>query len=182
MRRWAALSLLPAANGAAWDGVPSPEGGWDAAREGDWIGVYSPPDAADLDYVPRAIADGGVWLARRLDPGAWGTGSGAANLSVVNMRDDYEFRYVRTTTGGGGPSVRALARSARLRFAAGPHQVHLAGTGDPTTVRVLWTDAAAGRPRVVFGERGAGLNRTAYGGARTYGARDMRGAAAISSA
>ena len=186
-----------------WADVQPPVGGWAASNTSgsrkDFIGIYenaswpnegSPPFSDFLPrYCPPCVgSDSSVWEVWRLDPLHFGSGSGEANFTLFNMRTTngdptYQLHYVRPTESGGTlRGLTSLASSRVMSFPAlEPYQIHLSGTGEPTSMNVLWTDSSDDtmRARVRYGLSPGSLDQVAHGSVRTYHADDMDSQAAV---
>jgi len=143
----------------------------------DFIGLYTPPDADNHDYLE---------LHNVTESSTWHAGQGFVNAKLFNHRREggYEVRYFRK---GQFPNERALfvstdANLGQMVFCPGRHckgedvyflvasssvaahfpvheptQVRLALTGVPTEMRVMWvTEKCPGKPlggpAVIFSE------------------------------
>ena len=113
-------------NGAAvnvsWSGISLPS-------ETDFIAFYCPAnDEADhyLDYFYVT------------DSASYASGYGWKQVTVYNMRTNCEFRYYQK-------SYVHVATSNSLQFKGGidaPLQGHIALTGDPSQMRVMWVSGS----------------------------------------
>ena len=102
----------------SWSGIPQPE-------KSDFIAFYCPNDAEAsqyLDYFYVTVSEN------------YASGYGWNQVNVYNMRTSCEFRYYQK-------NYIHVATSNLLKFKGGvyaPLQGHIALTGDPTQMRVMW--------------------------------------------
>ncbi|KAJ0392828.1 hypothetical protein P43SY_009672 [Pythium insidiosum] len=141
----------------------------------DWIGIY----CVENELEPNADDD---FLAAHPLQGS--TRGEVEIRRLLNMRCSWHFRLFRGSTRDEHKHFR-LAHTPYVRMARGadhPFQIHLALTGDPTQMRVMWVSGAAfsGAPtpptlpqRVAFGERADALDRVVNASRSTYAASDM---------
>ena len=109
-------------NGAAviisWSGIPQPD-------KSDLIAFYCPNDAEASQYLDYFYVTVSANYA---------SGYGWNQVNVYNMRSSCEFRYYQK-------NYIHAATSNLLKFKGGvdaPLQGHIALTGDPTQMRVMW--------------------------------------------
>ena len=109
-------------NGAAviisWSGIPQPD-------KSDLIAFYCPNDAGASQYLDY------FYVTVSAD---YASGYGWNQVNVYNMRSSCEFRYYQK-------NYIHAATSNLLKFKGGvdaPLQGHIALTGDPTQMRVMW--------------------------------------------
>ena len=109
-------------NGAAviisWSGIPQPD-------KSDFIAFYCPNDAEASQYLDYFYVTVSANYA---------SGYGRNQVNVYNMRSSCEFRYYQK-------NYIHAATSNLLKFKGGvdaPLQGHIALTGDPTQMRVMW--------------------------------------------
>ena len=109
-------------NGAAvnvsWSGVTQPS-------SIDFIAFYCPENDQPEHYLDYFYVT---------DSASYASGYGWREVSVYNMRTKCEFRYYQ-------PSYVHVATSNLLQFKGGiyvPLQGHIALTGDPSQMRVMW--------------------------------------------
>lgn len=147
----------------SWSGV-------EGAERTDFVAVYSPPTAEAHDYLDY------FWVR---DADGWEGGSGEVPLTLINMREDYGFRYYRE---GGGSNYNLVAVSNNVSVCADlPLQGHLSLTDDPSEMALTWVSGRGGgggggggqQPQVRFGASPRSLGRVARGSSRTYAAGDM---------
>lgn len=155
-----------------WSGITSPS-------KLDWLGIYSPPDSPDSQYI------GYVFLSA-VSP-TWETGSGSASIPLVNLRFDYQFRVFRWTQDEVDPNRldfddnplpgtrHRLAISDRVRFAgaAAPEQIHLSYADEVSSMRVLFITGDNSECFVKFGLDSERLDRTVKTEVRRYEISDM---------
>ena len=114
----------------AWHGVPSP-------HASDWIGVYSSPSPAGVNFSATTP----VKLQMAVDsPTHLGSGTGNLTFSLLAMRGDYIFAFFRggaaaaETPGFIGPYQTAVAVSDMVVLTPAlqdaPSQIHLALSGN----------------------------------------------------
>lgn len=132
----ASLTVSPSLveNGAtvnvSWSGISLPS-------ETDFIAFYCPEnDQADhyLDYFYVT------------DSASYASGYGWTQVTVYNMRANCEFRYYQK-------SYVHVATSNLLQFKGGiyaPLQGHIALTGDPSQMRVMWVSGTGKNIFVLF--------------------------------
>ncbi|KAK3255576.1 hypothetical protein CYMTET_35247, partial [Cymbomonas tetramitiformis] len=85
----------------SWSGISTP-------TEFDWIGVYSPANASDRDFVH---------YVRATTAGTWALGFGSFELPLWNFRGRYSFRYFSVAAAVGDSleeDCRQLARGPLL--------------------------------------------------------------------
>lgn len=140
-----------------WAGVAAP-------LSNDWVGIYSPATSASTDYLDFFWAN--------VAP-TWARGFGSVNVTLLNMRQNYQFRYFSNNT-----AYVLQATSNVVGMCSIPMQGHIALTGDNTQMRVMWTSATSATPVVSFGTSPEALNRVAKGTSLTYAATDMCGSPA----
>ena len=124
----AVLEVKPKANvvnggfvSVSWRGIKNP-------TKDDWLGFYCPKNDSDTHKI------------HKLNPSNWSAGHGTWKLDVYNMRSECEFRYFGVQNG----TARMAVRSQPLTFENGdkaPLQGHIALTGNPTEMRVMWTSS-----------------------------------------
>ncbi|KAK4430061.1 putative inactive purple acid phosphatase 2 [Sesamum alatum] len=119
-----------------WSGVASPS-------PLDWLGIYSPANSSHPDFI------GYVFLSTSPE---WKSGSGSITIPLINLRSDYQFRIFHWTESEINPKKQdhdhnplprtkhLLAESETVLFeqGRGPEQVHLALTGHPGEMRVMF--------------------------------------------
>ncbi|RZS14845.1 hypothetical protein BHM03_00046603 [Ensete ventricosum] len=154
-----------------WSGVDSPS-------ELDWLGIYSPPDSANdefIGYVFLNASDG------------WRSGSGSVDIPLVNLRANYAFRVFRWKReevnyrhhdhdNNPLPGIRhRLAASEEVRFeaAAGPDQIHLSFTDREDEMRVMFVTADGAESFVSYGLDAARLGNISATVVRRYERKDM---------
>ena len=105
-----------------WNGVQNP-----TAK--DLIVLYCPESAADNDYIDYFNAD---------VSSTYKQGNGEHSVQLTNLRTNCEMRYFRNIS----KNVQEfVTKSNIVMFEGGPEQplqIHLALTGDPTEMRVMW--------------------------------------------
>jgi hypothetical protein len=131
----------------SWSDVENPAGD-------DFIGVYSPPDAEKWYPLTRIYAN---------ETYTYQKGYGSWTFSLLNMRQPYEIRYYP----GADDSERAASCTITVDPTQ-PSQVHLALTGNPAEMRVMWTSGSSAKPTVRYGLSASNLDMTATGAYKTY--------------
>jgi hypothetical protein len=135
-----------------WSGVSSP-------TAQDWIGVFSPATEAIsfncTTRTPVKLKMCSAWARGHLV-----NGTGSMIFALLNMRHDYVFGFFRSgvelaqTPYYGGPYVAAAAISnvvtLSAKLADTPSGVHLALTGVPGEMSVMWTTRTLGVPVAEF--------------------------------
>ena len=102
----------------SWSGIPQP-------GKSDFIAFYCPNDAEASQYLDYFYVTVSANYA---------SGYGRNQVNVYNMRSSCEFRYYQK-------NYIHAATSNLLKFKGGvdaPLQGHIALTGDPTQMRVMW--------------------------------------------
>lgn len=102
----------------SWSGIPKP-------NKTDFIAFYCPKDDISSHYLDYIYAT---------ESSTYASGYGWIQVVVYNLRTSCEFRYYQK------PYIH-LATSNLLEFKGGiyaPLQGHIALTGDPTQMRVMW--------------------------------------------
>ncbi|XP_010258129.1 PREDICTED: probable inactive purple acid phosphatase 2 [Nelumbo nucifera] len=154
-----------------WTGVGSPS-------SLDWLGIYSPPDSPDDNFI------GYVFLSSCNN---WQSGSCFVDLPLVNLRSNYQFRIFRWTEDEVDRSrldhdhnplpgtKHLLAKSEELGFETGrgPEQIHLSFTTKVDEMRVMFVTADGKESFVKYGEREHRLDNVAVTEVRTYERLDM---------
>ena len=134
----------------AWSGVPNP-------TDEDWIGVYfvNTNETSYLDYQWASAAP------------SYMTGSGSVVFQLLNIRQDYIFRYFQQDD---SYILAATSNVVSFNNPNEPTQGHIAVTGDATEMRVMWvTNSSAETPVVEFGvtpdlgSLASGTSTTYYG-------------------
>lgn len=120
-------------NGAAvnvsWSGVTQPS-------NMDFIAFYCPENDQPEHYLDYFYVT---------DSASYASGYGWRKVNVYNMRTKCEFRYYQ-------PSYIHVATSNLLQFKGGiyvPLQGHIALTGDPSQMRVMWV-SGTGKDQFCF--------------------------------
>ena len=106
----------------SWKGVES-------SSAHDFIALYCPENAKDNDYID---------LFSVQDSPTYKQGSGEYSVQLTNLRTNCQFRYFKYISES---HQELIARSNTVMFEGGPEmplQIHLALTGDPTQMRVMW--------------------------------------------
>ena len=105
-----------------WKGVESP-------TADDFIALYCPENAKHNDYID--------YFRVTVCP-TYKQGSGEHSVQLTNLRTNCEFRYFKYIS---KDHQELVAISNTVMFEGGPEmplQIHLALTGDPTEMRVMW--------------------------------------------
>ncbi|KAK1274201.1 putative inactive purple acid phosphatase 2 [Acorus gramineus] len=174
------LSVTPTSLARSGDSVHITWSGLDSPNLLDWIGIYSPPDSPDDDFI------GYVFLSKSPN---WAAGSGSVDLPLVNLRSDYQFRLFRWSEAEINPkrhdhdqnplpqTKRRAGVSARVGFdGTGParaEQVHLAFTDEVDEMRVVFVAGDRSKRFVKYGEGERRLDRTAEAEVKRYERSDM---------
>ena len=111
----------------SWNGIPK-------ANYTDFIALYCPKDEISSEYLDYFYVT---------QSSTYASGYGWYTVVVYNMRTTCEFRYYQE-------SYIHVATSNELKFKGGiyvPLQGHIALTGDPTQMRVMWV---SGTGKVLF--------------------------------
>ena len=106
----------------AWDGVANP-----TAK--DIIALYCPEYSKDNEYIDYFNADVSPTYAK---------GYGKHSVQLINFRTNCEMRYFGNFS---KEHQELVATSNIVKFEGGPEQplqVHLALTGNPSEMRVMW--------------------------------------------
>ncbi|KAG9439766.1 hypothetical protein H6P81_019931 [Aristolochia fimbriata] len=153
-----------------WTGIESPS-------SLDWLGIYSPPDSEDDDFI------GYKFLSSCSD---WKSGSCSVDLPLVNLRSSYQFRIFRWTEQEVDPSrldhdhnplpgaKHLLAKSADLGFSTkGPEQIHLSFTDREDEMRVMFIADDRSERFVKYGKDKDGLKWNARAEVTRYERSDM---------
>lgn len=133
-----------------WAGVESPS-------SLDWLGIYSPPDSSDDDFL------GYKFLSSCFN---WESGSCSIVLPIVNIRSSYQFRIFRWTKDEIDPhreyfdhnplpgTKHLMAKSDELRIMAkGPEQIHLSFTDNVEEMRVMFIAEDGSERFVKYGRK-----------------------------
>lgn len=122
----------------SWDGIPK-------ASYTDFIALYCPKDEISSEYLDYFYVT---------ESSTYASGYGWYTVAVYNMRTTCEFRYYQE-------SYIHVATSNELKFKGGiyaPLQGHIALTGDPTQMRVMWV-SGTGKGLHFFCLRSRNINR-----------------------
>ena len=107
----------------SWSGIKNP-----VNRE-DFIALYCPENGKDNDYIDYFNVK---------DSPTYKEGKGEHSVQLTNLRTNCEFRYFKNIS---KDHQELAATSNTVMFEGGPEmplQIHLALTGDPTQMRVVW--------------------------------------------
>jgi hypothetical protein len=107
-----------------WNGVEN-------ASADDMIALYCPETSKDNDYYDFFNVD---------QSSTYSQGYGEYAVRLYNVRTNCEMRYFRCVSSSTGQQ-EFVARSNIVMFEGGPEQplqIHLALTGNPTEMRVMW--------------------------------------------
>ncbi|WOL10454.1 hypothetical protein Cni_G19209 [Canna indica] len=154
-----------------WKGVDSPS-------ELDWLGIYSPPNSPNdefIGYVFLNASDG------------WRSGSGSVDIPLVNLRSNYVFRVFRWTRDEVNyhhhdhdnnplPGIRhrlAVSEEVRFEAATGPDQIHLSFTDREDEMRVMFVTADGAESLVSYGLDSAKLDQIVGTAVTKYERKDM---------
>ena len=142
----------------AWSGVQN-------ATAKDMIVLYCPENAEDNDYIDYFNADVSSTYMQ---------GNGEYSVQLTNLRTNCEMRYFRYIS---KEMQEFVTRSNIVIFEGGPEQplqIHLALTGDPTEMRVMWVSGTDETPLVNFTMDSQSQRGTVVAGtSRTYKATDL---------
>ena len=106
----------------SWKGVEAPSAN-------DIIALYCPENAKDNDYIDYIKVQ---------DSPTYKQGYGERSVQLFNLRTNCQFRYFKNVS---KDRQELAATSNAVMFEGGPEmplQIHLALTGDPTEMRVMW--------------------------------------------
>jgi len=117
-----------------------------APAAGDWLAMYSPFPADVTQVVPVK------WQYLAFDAGYLGSGTARLRFMLTNMRASVGFCVF---TGGLAAPVLAATGTTVLNFTDpnAPLKVRVVPTGDPDSLRVLWSGIAAAQPEVRWGSQ-----------------------------
>ncbi|XP_010258128.1 PREDICTED: probable inactive purple acid phosphatase 2 [Nelumbo nucifera] len=172
------ICLSPSILSKSGDSVRVHWAGVDSPSSLDWLGIYSPPDSPDDNFI------GYVFLSSCNN---WQSGSCSVHLPLVNLRSNYQFRIFRWTEDEVDRSrldhdhnplpgtKHLLAKSEELGFESGrgPEQIHLAFTTKVDEMRVMFVTADGKESFVKYGKREHRLDYVAGTEVRTYERLDM---------
>ncbi|XP_028803632.1 probable inactive purple acid phosphatase 2 [Neltuma alba] len=147
--------------------------GVDLPSDLDWLGIYSPPDSPNDQFI------GYVFLSK--SP-TWKAGLGSVSLPLVNLRSSYSFRIFRWTRSEVDPThldedhnplpgtAHLLASSEVVSFQSGrgPEQIHLSFTDNDDEMRVVYITKDARETYVRYGEKERKLDSVALARVRRY--------------
>eukprot|EP00002_Diphylleia_rotans_P000513 TRINITY_DN1026_c0_g1_i1.p1 TRINITY_DN1026_c0_g1~~TRINITY_DN1026_c0_g1_i1.p1 ORF type:complete len:583 (-),score=112.84 TRINITY_DN1026_c0_g1_i1:288-2036(-) len=135
----------------SWDGIFEP-------NENDWLGLYISEDAPYDDYLDY------YWV-RQSQTSLQGFGE--FKFPLINMRRPYIFRYFQSQ---GEDHYVLLAESEPIFFvnSTEPTQGHIALTGIPGQMRVMFVTNSFKVPVVKYGYEPTQLNMVALGSSKTY--------------
>ena len=105
-----------------WKGVQNP-------HAKDFIALYCPETSKDNDYLDFFNVD---------ESKTYSHGYGEYSVELYNVRTNCEMRYFRNIS---KDHQEFVTKSNIITFEGGPDlplQIHLALTGDPTQMRVMW--------------------------------------------
>ena len=106
----------------SWNGIDGP-------LAYDFIALYCPENGKDNDYIDYFNVK---------DSPTYKEGKGEHSVQLTNLRTNCEFRYFKNIS---KDHQELAATSNTVMFEGGPEmplQIHLALTGDPTQMRVMW--------------------------------------------
>jgi hypothetical protein len=110
-----------------WNGVEN-------ATAKDFIALYCPENAKDNEYIDYFCVDVSSTYTQ---------GSGENSVQLTNFRTNCEMRYFRYIS---KDEQEFVARSNTVMFEGGPEeplQIHLALTGNPSDMRVMWVSGTS---------------------------------------
>jgi hypothetical protein len=113
-----------------WKGIQN-------ASHEDFIALYCPEKSKDNDYLDFFNVD---------ESPTYSQGYGEYSVQLYNVRTNCEMRYFRQNISKHYQEF--AARSNIVLFEGGPEmplQIHLALTGNPTEMRVMWVSAGTGK-------------------------------------
>ncbi|XP_051122030.1 probable inactive purple acid phosphatase 2 [Andrographis paniculata] len=154
-----------------WSGV-------DAPSELDWLGIYSPANSSHHHFI------GYLFLSSSPD---WKSGSGSITIPLINLRSDYQFRIFHWIQSEVNPKKQdddhnplpgtkhLLAESETVAFepGRGPEQVHLALTGRPAEMRVMFVTQDGNQSFVKYGLSRDTMDKVVGTQASRYDRKDM---------
>ncbi|RWR73001.1 Phosphoesterase domain-containing protein [Cinnamomum micranthum f. kanehirae] len=168
------IQITPKTLTKSGDSVQIQWSGLDSPSHLDWLGIYSPPNSPDSDYI------GYIFLS---SCHTWQSGSCNLTLPLADLRSNYAFRIFRWSN---SPRLdkhhnplpgteHRLAVSEELRFeVTGPQQIHLSFTSREDEIRVLFVTADNGSERFVnYGLEVRRLEERARAEVRRYEQWDM---------
>lgn len=123
-----------------WSGITNPQ-------KRDWIGFYCPfyeSQKRQLDWLYIADIPG-----HEHDPDGGHAGYGHIQFTVYNMRKSCQFKFYRQVYTDSSWYYVLGAASPIMEFEGGseaPLQGHIALTGDPTQMRVMWVSGSTKNP------------------------------------
>ncbi|KAL5723063.1 prolyl aminopeptidase [Ranunculus cassubicifolius] len=173
------ISLTPKSLRKSGDSVQIQWTGIDSPSKLDWIGIYSPPNSSHSDFI------GYIFLSSSCPN--WQSGSCSTNLSLVNLRSNYEFRLFRWTENEIDPNnldndhnplpgtKHLLGKSGELGFVKGngPEQIHLSFTSKLDEIRVMFITDDGKESFVKFGRDEDELEEVVKTDVRRYEREDM---------
>eukprot|EP01083_Nonionella_stella_P115006 340545_1 len=139
---------------------------WSGATMGsyeDWIGIYSPPNSSDIDYLDFFDT--------------YGADHGTHEVLVWNMRDDYQLRYF---TSDAYKSYYELQGTATARISPNqPLQGHLSlTTHSPNEMQIRWISSLVSNPMVQIGTTSKQYTHSFTATHSTYNTSQMCGSSA----
>eukprot|EP01118_Nematostelium_gracile_P011152 TRINITY_DN391_c0_g1_i1.p1 TRINITY_DN391_c0_g1~~TRINITY_DN391_c0_g1_i1.p1 ORF type:complete len:546 (-),score=112.39 TRINITY_DN391_c0_g1_i1:21-1658(-) len=141
----------------SWSGITNP-------TSNDWIGLFSPTNSDDEGFIGYLSSNQSV---------GWQSGTGSVVFELMNMRQPYQFRYIRENITTGANITLATSNFVNVS-ADVPMQIHLQFTEDPMEMRVMWVQGLLPAVSIVeFREDGNTDNKTANGMSYTYTKDDI---------
>lgn len=136
-----------------WQNIINPQ-------EKDFIAFYCPVDDSPTHYLDYFF----VTVSK-----TWSLGYGGKQVTVYNMRTNCVFKYFRSI----GYS-QLVTVSNELSFTGAPLQGHIALTGNPSEIRVMWTSGKGNEAAVVRYGLSTSMSQSVYKvDIKTYSASDM---------
>lgn len=151
-----------------WSGVTNPS-------TNDWIAVYSPSNADFAHKLPVNYA----WASHSECSDYLSTGAGCYTFTLINMRTDYAFVFMRN--GIDSPVISGVSNAVAFANPNEPLQPHIAvSPNDPSLMTLTWVSGSNANPHVVFGTQSGVYTTNITATTITYTAADLCGAPANS--
>jgi hypothetical protein len=138
-----------------WSGAWSP-------NYTDFIAAFSPPSALDNETT--------IAMQQVNVSSSWASGMGMLEFPMLNMRLPYQFRYCRVfnkTVYCNGSSNIVEVKGEQ------PLQGHLALTGNPSEMRVMWVSNTTEGPTVQYGLESGNYLWSQSANSTTYSMKDL---------
>lgn len=138
----------------SWSGITKPYEFDAIARN-----LFSIIHISFLVYVPNQLAQNLTYIFVNATS-TYSEGYGSMSFSLLNIRDTYQFRYC--SIGPTGFVCDVISNNVTCK-AEQPMQGHLAPTGDPTEMRLMWVSDASASPAVKYGVKSGDYRWTVTG-------------------